>query len=113
MGVLKYVVLTFLQFYKSWAIKLACKIDNLKMIKDNLWTCRILGLNWEGKNNDEFLKLAYPKAHIKDLIKFMNNNKEQDQIKKLCNYVIFLFIYNGVFDVNANSLYDSEKFLNT
>ncbi len=76
--VLEYVALTSLEIYRSWAIKLACKIDDLKIIKDNLWNCGSLCPKWKDENNNKCLRLACPKAHAKDLIKLMDDEEEQE-----------------------------------
>lgn len=70
--VLKYFALTSFKFEKSWVIKLVCKIDDLRIIKDILWICQILDPSWKNENNNEFFRLAYFKAYVKNLMKFIN-----------------------------------------
>lgn len=81
-------------------------MDNFRK---TLWTQDIFGKTWM-KPINKYLNISTTKAHVKDLISFLDDNDKREWIKWLCDGQTFSFIYNRIKDKNFNSSFNTKKF---
>lgn len=59
---------------------------------------------------NKYLNISITKAHIKDLIPFINNSNKKNQIKQFCDSKTFFFTYNEVKNKNPNPSGNTKEF---
>lgn len=76
-GIIEYVALT-LRMYNSLSAKVICSNKDLKILKENFQSQRILRKEWSDESNDKVVKFDINKTHVKDSIEIIDNNDEQE-----------------------------------
>lgn len=105
-GPIKFVALKY-SIYRSWNVKVDCKINVLDKLGNYLKSKNILGQNQE-KINDLWITMLLTKSYIKDQIELIDNRDKKEQMESLYN--TFSFIFDNIADSNPNPSHKIEEF---